>query len=66
MAQFRIEVMDKNGKSLDVRHMDIPCDTPEEATKHTKVYDLKKEARMSGYAFRITKMDNKKESDRKD
>lgn len=53
--QFRVQVYDYNGRTIEDRIVDLPCDTVEEAMRDSKVAKLKREAKMEGKGFRVIK-----------
>lgn len=57
MAFFRVEVLNDKGKTIELRHVDLPALTVQQALNSAVVNKIKKEARARGYGFRVKRED---------
>lgn len=53
MSHFRVEVLGKEGKIVEVKQIDIKDNTVDKALAEGKVAKLKKEAQAQGFGFRV-------------
>lgn len=59
MAFFRLEIFNEKGKTIELRHIDLPgIRTVEKALQSAYVNRVKRDARERGYGFRVKREDD--------
>lgn len=52
---YRCVVFDKDGKTIEERHIEVAVGTVGDATNNSKVQALKRKAQLQGFGFRVTR-----------
>jgi hypothetical protein len=60
MPIFRVEIYDKDGKTIEQRDMDIPAKTVQEAMRTRTIMRLRQEIK-SEYGFRVRRISDENE-----
>jgi hypothetical protein len=55
---FKCETFDKDGKLLDSKHIQVSAGGVEDASKDSRVQELRKKAMKMGCGFRVKREDN--------
>jgi hypothetical protein len=54
---FKCMLFNKDGKTIEERHVEVSVGDVSDATKNEKVLKLKKKAAQQGFGFRVQRMD---------
>jgi hypothetical protein len=54
---YQCQILDKDGKIVEERYIEVSVGVVDDATKNEKVKALKKKAQIQGYGFRVTRKD---------
>ena len=55
---YQCQILDRDGKIVEERHIEVSVGTVDDATKNEKVKALKKKAQLYGHGFRVTRKDS--------
>jgi hypothetical protein len=60
MPHFRVEVLGKEGKIVETKHIEIRESVVDKALAESKVERLKREAKAQGFGFRVKLIEGEK------